>query len=231
MAPFTWKETLKLNVTVWLTACLVRLWFGSVRFKILNREIFDDYIAGDPRKGNAVVATWHRHVIPVYYFFRNLNNLLIMGSRSKDAEFAIRLGRRFGIEFIRGSSSRGGSKALQGMIEYMKQGDDGKICSTPVDGPTGPARKLKKGMLVLAKETDAYFIPMACSGRRLLTFSKAWDKTILPLPFSEMTVDFHPPFKIPPGLSETELEKMRLDLEQILNELTDRLDRICGYSR
>jgi hypothetical protein len=111
----------------------------------------------------------------------------------------------------------------------MKTGPHGKICSTPVDGPHGPARKLKKGMLVLAKETGAFFIPMACSGKGIITFSKAWDQTILPLPFSEVFLDFHLPFKILSNLSESELEEWRVKVEDILNQLTDRVDRIAGY--
>ena len=84
-------------------------------------------------------------------------------------------------------------------------------------------------MLILAKETDAFFIPMACSGKRVVTLSKAWDKAILPLPFSEMLIDFAPPFQIPSDLSDAELEEWRAKAEDILNRLTDRLDRIAGY--
>lgn len=223
------KNERSMKAAVLVTSWLVRFWFGSVRFKILNREVYHQFLAGSPRKYNAVVATWHRHVVPTYYFFRSLKDLLIMGSSSRDGEFATRLGRRFGIQFTRGSSSRGGHDALEEMIEYLKTGPRGKICSTPVDGPQGPDRRLKKGMLILAKETDAFFIPTACSGKRVITFSKAWDRTILPLPFSEMLIDFHPPFKIPSNLSDSELEEWRVKTEDILNQLTDRVDKIAGY--
>jgi len=229
MSSLTPQNERSMKAAVLAASLLVRVWFGSVRFNILNREVYNQFIAGTPRKNNAVVATWHRHVIPTYYFFRSLEDLLIMGSPSRDGEFATRLGQRFGLQFTRGSSSRGGHDALGEMIEYLKAGPRGKICSTPVDGPRGPARKLKKGMLVLAKETDAFFIPMACAGKRVITFSKAWDQTILPLPFSEMLIDFHPPFKIPSNLSDSELEEWRAKAEGILNQLTDRVDRIAGY--
>jgi lysophospholipid acyltransferase (LPLAT)-like uncharacterized protein len=223
------REERTMKAAVLLASWVVRFWFGSVRFNILNREAYEQFIAGTQRKNNAVVATWHRHVIPSYYFFRSVKDLLIMGSRSRDGEFATRLGRRFGLRFTRGSSSLGGQDALGEMAEYLKTGPHGKICSTPVDGPHGPARRLKKDMLVLAKETNAFFIPMACSGKRVITFSKAWDHTILPLPFTEMVIEFHPPFKVPSNLSESELEEWRVKVEDILNQLTDRVDRIAGY--
>jgi len=93
MASLTRREELVMNGAVLLTSWLLRFWFGSVRFNILNREVYDTFLAGPPRKDNAVVATWHRHVIPIYFFFHSLGDLLIMGSQSRDAEFAIRLGK------------------------------------------------------------------------------------------------------------------------------------------
>jgi len=228
--PMNAGEILKLNTMALLGSWLARLWFGSARVRILNRNVYDEYLVGDPRKGNVVVGTWHRNCIFLYYFFRKFKDMLIMGSRSRDGELAVRLGTRVGINFIRGSSSLGGSDALQGMIEYMNKEGKGKLCTFPVDGPRGPARKLKKGMLILAKETNSFFVPVTCSGNRLITFSKAWDKTIFPYPFSRMVIDFHQPFKISPDISEVELEKLRQEVEDILNELTDRVDRLCGYT-
>lgn len=229
MKSYTWKENLIMDAGSWLLGRLMWIWFSSVRVTILNRDIWDTYFVKIPRKENAVVATWHRHVIFTYFYFCKLRNLLIMGSKSKDAEFAIRMGRRFGLKFIRGSSSRGGEDALNGMIAYLSHGPGGKLCSTPVDGPRGPARKVKTGMLTLAKETGACFIPMACSGNRVITIHRAWDRTIIPLPFSRVVFDFHPPLKIPPDISDMEFEKLSQKIEDILNTLTDRVDRICGY--
>jgi lysophospholipid acyltransferase (LPLAT)-like uncharacterized protein len=111
------REERTLDAAVLLASWVARFWFGSVRFNVLNREVYDQFIARTPRRNNAVVATWHRYVIPSYYFFRSVEDLLIMGSRSSDGEFAIRLGRRFGLQFTRGSSSLGGHDALGEMIE------------------------------------------------------------------------------------------------------------------
>ena len=105
-----------------------------------------------------------------------------------------------------------------------------KICGTPVDGPRGPARTMKKGMLALAMQTDSWFIPMACSGSRVITFHKAWDKTIIPKPFSKMYLTFGTPIKIPMGISPEDLEKIRAEKEAELDRITDRADHIAGYA-
>jgi lysophospholipid acyltransferase (LPLAT)-like uncharacterized protein len=109
MTSRTLREERTMKAAVLLASWVVRFWFGSVRFNILTPEAYEQFIARTPRKDSAVLATWHRHVIPSYYFLRSVQDLLIMGSRSRDGEFATRLGRRFGLHFTRGSSSHGGT--------------------------------------------------------------------------------------------------------------------------
>jgi len=226
----TLMERLKISLLSLLASWFVRLWFGTVRVKIINRPIYEEYFLSNNDKGNIVVASWHRHAVFLFYFFRNIKNGVAMVSRSKDGELVARVGKRFGYDSVRGSSSKGGGEALLAMINYMNKGGAPKFCGTAVDGPRGPARILKKGMLVLAKETGSYFIPMACSGTKVITFHKAWDKTIIPYPFSAVVMEFHDPFIIPKDISEEELENLRVRTEKIFNKITDNVDKIAGYN-
>jgi hypothetical protein len=225
----TFAERIKIFLVSFLATLLIKLWFGTVRVKIINRHVYEEYILNNKDKGNVVVASWHRHAIFLYYFFRNVKNGVAMVSRSKDGELIARVGKRFGFDFVRGSSSKGGGEALLGMIEYMNRKGAPKFCGTAVDGPRGPARVLKKGMLVLAKETGSYFIPLASSGTKVITFRKAWDKTIIPYPFSTVYIEFHEPMIIPRDITEEALENLRVETEKLFNEMTDNTDRITGY--
>jgi len=225
----TFMERIRISVLSWIASWLVRLWFGTVRVEIINKNVYDEYILNNKDKGNIVVASWHRHAVFFFYFFRNIKNGVGMVSRSKDGEIVARVGKRFGYDFVRGSSSKGGGEALLAMIDYMNKGGVMRFCGTAVDGPRGPARILKKGMLVLAKETGAYFIPIACSGTKVKTFHRAWDKTIIPYPFSKIVMEFATPFIIPKDISEEDMENLRIKVERILNELTDNADKIAGY--
>ena len=224
------RPLLAQGVLVWALATLVRLWFGTVRVEIRNRERFERY-ALDPASGNIVAGVWHRNAIFLVYFFRTLGaSAAIMVSRSKDGEIAAKVVERLGYATIRGSSSRGGTQALKEMIAWMKATHEKRLCGTPVDGPRGPARVMKKGMLAVAKESGALFVPITCSGSRVLTVAKAWDKTMIPLPFSKMVIDVGEAFRVPADIDEPALEQVRRRAQQTLNAMTDELDRLCGYA-
>lgn len=226
---YTIKQKTKAAVIGFLVAWLARIWFATVRVTIVNRNVYDRHFRQTGRPHHVVGASWHRHAIFLFYFFRNLGDRLIMISRSLDGEMTANIARRFGYAAVRGSSSRGGRQALEQMIDVMNAGDKKYLCGTAVDGPRGPARIMKKGMAAVARQTGALFVPMACSGNRLITFSRAWDKTILPKPFSRITIIFGEPVRIPADLGNSELETICQDLEDRLNHLTDEVDRICGY--
>jgi lysophospholipid acyltransferase (LPLAT)-like uncharacterized protein len=224
-----WKRLGTPGIVSWALATLVRMWFGTVRVEILNRERFEKF-AIDPASGNIVAGAWHRNAVFLFYFFRTLGPRGVMISRSKDGDIVANVARRFGYTTMRGSSSKGGARALQQMIAYMQETHEKRLCGTPVDGPRGPARIVKKGMLAVAKEAGVLFVPIACSGTRVLTFHKAWDKSMIPLPFSKMVIDFGEPFRIPADADDAAMETMRLRAEQSLNDMTNNLDRICGYA-
>jgi hypothetical protein len=220
---------IRLEITAFLAVTLVRLWFGTVRVEILNRPVYEKYFK-DPATGNVVAGSWHRHAIFLFYFFRNLGPRGIMISRSRDGSLTARIAQYLGYTPVRGSSSKGGKQALSAMIRYMQNTDEKRLCGTAVDGPRGPARKMKNGMAVLAMRSGSWFIPMACSGTRVITFSKAWDKTIIPKPFSKVVIDFGQPVKIPRTATDEEFASICADLEDEHNRLTDKVDSICGYS-
>lgn len=224
------KQWIKGSAAPWMVYALARVWFGTVRVKILNPSVFRDYFLRNAAGRNVVAGSWHRHAIFFFYFFRTLGPRGIMISKSKDGEFTAKIAEHLGYTPIRGSSSRGGAAALQGLIEFMQGQGETRFCGTAVDGPRGPARVMKTGMLAVAKESGSWFIPMACSGTRVITFPKAWDRTIIPKPFSKIVMDFGKPFIIPRDISKVDMEEMRRNTGVILNKLTDNVDRICGYT-
>ena len=214
----------------WLVYTVVRVWFGTVRVEILNPKVYRDYFLKGGNGRNVVAGSWHRHAIFFFYFFRNLGPRGIMISKSLDGEFTAKIAQYLGYTPIRGSSSKGGAAALQGMIEFMQVRGDTRFCGTAVDGPRGPARIMKTGMLAVAKESGSWFIPMACSGTRVLTFAKAWDRTIVPKPFSKIVMDFGEPILVPLNISAADLEELRDRMGCLLNRMTEKVDRICGYA-
>jgi len=226
---YTIKQRTQAAVIAFFVACLARVWFATVRVSIINRKVYDRHFRQTGGPHHVVGASWHRHAIFLFYFFRNLGDRLIMISRSLDGEMTANIARQFGYTVVRGSSSRGGRQALEQLVDVMRAGSKKYLCGTAVDGPRGPARVMKKGMVAVARQTGALFVPMACSGDRMITFPRAWDKTILPKPFSHITIAFGDPVAVPADLSSSELETIRQNLEDRLNRLTDEVDRISGY--
>ena len=228
---YTFKQRTQAAVLGFLATWIARAWFATVRVTIINRQVYDRHFRQTGYPHHVVGGAWHRNAIFLFYFFRNLGDRLVMISRSRDGEMTASIAKRFGYTPVRGSSSRGGRAALREMVTVMNAGEKKYLCGTAVDGPRGPAREMKKGMLAVARQTGALFVPMACSGNRVFTFPKAWDKTILPKPFSRMTIIFGQPVPIPADLNDDELEALRQGLEDELNRLTDKVDRMCGYIR
>ncbi len=145
-----------------------------------------------------------------------------MISRSKDGDLAAGAVQRLGFDSVRGSSSRGGSTAMNQLIEQMQ--NKSSICAGMLgDGPRGPARKLKMGTLKIAQATGVPILPFAYSAKRHKLFA-SWDRFMFPFPFSPLVVIFGEPFMIPSETSAEELEELRLKVENSLNELAERCD-------
>ena len=203
---------------------ILNLWFSTCRVKIMGKEYHDRYAIGE---GGAVGATWHRGAIFLVWFFRKIRPM-IMFSRSGDGDLFAGFAEKIGVIPIRGSSSRGGPKAFKGMIEFLAKSGIRKA-ATVLDGPRGPRYVAKKGMIVLAKEAGVPLIPIMVSAYPSITLKKTWDRTMIPLPFSRVTVIYREPWHIPKNLNGHDLELLRQDVEKTLNEMMHQADRDTGY--
>jgi lysophospholipid acyltransferase (LPLAT)-like uncharacterized protein len=115
---------------------------------------------------------------------------------------------------LRGSSSRGGVAGLKGLVDAMKNGSDAALA---VDGPRGPAFKVKPGAVLAAEQTQGIIIPMTTRASRYWTFKKAWDDYRLPKPFAAVEVVRGDPIYVASG----GIEQARLSLENVLMRLED----------
>ena len=218
-------QNLKYQVISWTAAALLRLWFSTCRVEYLKPEIMRHYHDG---RMPAVLVGWHRGSIFSICITASLVDAAVMISKSKDGEYLARAARFLGLTPIRGSSSRGGQRALDRMVEYLKT-RQGLYAGTVADGPRGPRRVAKKGMVVLAQRTGIPLIPCVWSCKRAWTIKSAWDKTMLPKPFSRIKVDFGQAMHFPPDLDARQIELATRELTQTLNQLTDDLDKLVGY--
>ncbi len=182
----------------------------------LNRE-YEDQIC---KKRPFACACFHGTMLfPVYYCGRYPG--VVMVSRSWDGEVIDRSIRRMGYDTTRGSSSRGGKEALKEMIEMIKERN---YCSgLAVDAPRGPSRKVKMGIIVVAKETGQPVVPMVSWATRQIQF-RSWDSMILPLPFSTIVIAFAKPTIVPQGLTNEEYEALRQEIESNMLAASEQVE-------
>lgn len=172
-----------------------------------------------------ILVFWHSRILLISHLFQR-ENALILVSRSKDGEIIARILERQGHEPLRGSSSRGGLRALSGMIRKMKQ--SGRPAVVIPDGPRGPRHRVQPGVITLAKKTGFPIVPVSYSARRRKVFN-SWDRFILPAPLTPCKVVFGDPLNVPAELAKGEETHYASLLQAELCRITERADAAFGH--
>ena len=136
-------------------------------------------------------------------------------SASRDGAFLASILEHFGIQPIRGSSSRRGAQALLEATTWAEKNYN--IAITP-DGPRGPCYKVQEGIISLAQLTGKPIIPVAYKAHPKLVM-KSWDKFQIPLPFAKCTYSYAAPIFVPREADEAERERLRAELERVMLEI------------
>ena len=123
---------------------------------------------------SGTVASW-----PRTWFWRK-RGIVVMSSRSRDAEYVGRFIKRFGYGTARGSATRGGGRALAEMAECLSNDMD---VGFTINGPRGPAYVAKPGAVTLARHTGQAILPFHIAARRYVELP-SWDRLQIPLPFT-----------------------------------------------
>jgi lysophospholipid acyltransferase (LPLAT)-like uncharacterized protein len=156
-------------------------------------------------------------VLTATYFFRE-RGIVVMISENFDGEWIARIIERFGFHTSRGSTSRGGPRAL---LQLKRAMDQGRPSGFAVDGPRGPARKVQPGAVWLAKLTGNPVVPFHMEASSYWSL-KSWDRTQIPRPFSTVALAVGTPVDVPENADEVVLEAKRVELEQSLFALERR---------
>ncbi len=207
-----------------LAAALVRLLGATLRISVTGAEELEPHwTAGRP----LIYAVWHGRILLVPWLNARLRGthgaraVTVLVSRSRDGEIVARFIRRFGLDAVRGSSSRGGAEAAHALVTRIRRGRD--VAVIP-DGPRGPSRQLQPGVVALAALTGAPVVPLAVAARpagRLRT----WDEFLIPLPFARCALVFGSPVAVP---RDFDRERAGKDVARGLDEATSAADRLVA---
>lgn len=141
-----------------------------------------------------VMALWHGQLLPLAFYLRNLG-MSVLVSEHRDGEIIAQILERMGYTMIRGSSTRGGARALAEMIKVLRGGV--AVCITP-DGPKGPARTFAPGAAVAAQRAGVPITTMYVTVERAWTL-KSWDRFMIPKPFARVVLHFGAPTMVREG--------------------------------
>jgi len=179
-SPLDMRTRVAICVGGWLLACLGRTW----RVHVVGREALLARSASDAR---VVLTLWHGQMLPILWVHRQPTGVLI--SEHRDGEIIAQVVSHFGFFGVRGSTSRGGARALLECVQVLRQGAD--VAITP-DGPRGPRHSFAAGALVVAFRAGALVVPIVAHVDRAWRL-RSWDAFEIPKPFARVIVGYGAP--------------------------------------
>lgn len=186
---------------------LLKTLAGSWRIHLDHEERWRDiYRTGRPH----VFLLWHEVLLPLLWQHRG-QGVAIVVSEAKEGQYLSDFAASLGYRSLHGSSTRGGARALLGAVRELQAGH--AVAFTP-DGPRGPRRKLKPGVVAAAQRGGAVVVPIHAEADRAWRLH-SWDRFMIPKPLTRVWIRYGRPFEVGPGetgFSEgVELATARLD--------------------
>jgi lysophospholipid acyltransferase (LPLAT)-like uncharacterized protein len=179
-----WRVRVFVPIGLLVVGLLARTW----RFRIRNAEGWQRLRAA---KKPWVFALWHATLLPIAYRHSN-EGVAVLVSQHRDGELIARVLAAWGNTTVRGSTTRGGPRALLAMIDELERGV--AVAVTP-DGPRGPALKFQSGALVAAQRANVPVIPMLVHADRAWRL-KSWDRFMIPKFFARVTIAYGDPVMV-----------------------------------
>ncbi len=155
-----------------------------------------------------VFLLWHDALLPLLWWHRG-RGVTIVVSEAQDGQYLAEYARRIGYREARGSSTRGGVRALIGIVKVLRAG--GVAAFTP-DGPRGPRREFKGGVLLAAQRGGATVLPLHAGADRAWRLS-SWDRFLVPKPFARVRIVYGRPFDVEPGEAGIAAGRVRAEAE------------------
>jgi lysophospholipid acyltransferase (LPLAT)-like uncharacterized protein len=172
---------------------LVRTLASSWRIQLTHEERWRAlHDAGQPH----VFLLWHEALLPLLWHHRH-QGIAIVVSEARDGQYLADLALSLGYCAVRGSSTRGGARALLGAVRELRAGRT--IAFTP-DGPRGPRRQLKPGVVLAAQRGGGIIVPIHAEADRAWRLH-SWDRFMVPKPLARVVITYGRPFEVAAGES------------------------------
>lgn len=205
------------------------LYFGAHLVTLLSktwrisRAGYENLDAAKGEGGGHFIALWHGRMLVPMANHRN-TDWTVLVSHSRDGDITEELLWRYGYRVIRGSSSKGGARALREMLDVLKSG--GVLIITP-DGPRGPMHSMSPGLVWMARATGYSVVPAGFVADRAWRM-KSWDRFTVPKPFARVAYVYGPPIAVPRRATNSELENVSAAIHDAMIAAETRAFELLG---
>lgn len=214
ISPLPRSKEWKFRVLSFLGAWVIHFWCLTLRFRLYG-PLDPEGKKVELSYTNFILALWHDSLLtPLWLFPRLRLSPIVLISKSGDGEFIARVCLRSGWKVVRGSSSRGGQEALDEATSLYVPGQPYRFAFT-VDGPRGPRRECKFGVVALAKRLGLPILPAGIHFENAW-YAKSWDRLAIPKPFSTVHVVMDQFLEVPPQASPEQLDSIRRTTQQMM---------------
>lgn len=207
-------EKLKFKLITNLVYLLLLFVGKTSKVKLINYDIVIKYRR---KKQPVIYSFWHNRLLYLAYLYRG-KRVGVMVSTHRDGEYIAAIMKKLKLVPIRGSSTRGGVRALIEMINYIK--NSGYDAGFTPDGPRGPKYEIQPGVLISAQKTGAPILPIAWNAKHRIVLN-SWDNFIIPLPFNKFVVVYGNPIYVKP---EDDLDKKKNELKKEMMRIINIVD-------
>jgi hypothetical protein len=200
---------------------------ASWRYEVENPDALTALLAG----GTPLVGAFlHARTFALLHYFSEpgRGRWMLMCSQSRDGELMTQVEEGMGFRVARGSSGKGGARALVEMIKAQRE-DRGLNSCLAADGSRGPRGIAQFGTITLAQKTGSLLVPVAASTADCWVWEKSWDRTVIPRRGATVRIRIGDPMAVPAKPTAAEFETMRQNLERQLLELHSGLDARTGF--
>ena len=199
----------------WFSKWLLKFLYGTCRWDVKGRNQIEELI----QSGKAViVASWHGKLLPVFMNLSSCNYHALAGMH-KDAELISQIGAKMGWKLLRGSSSDRGKEVFKEIVSVLSK--PGEVFGITPDGPKGPPNEVKNGIVKLASLSGCKILPLGFAIKNSFELS-TWDRTVIPLPFSKLSMNYGEPISVPRKLKRNELENYTIQIHPY-NQLPEQV--------
>lgn|GEM_PF-159609 len=210
--------------SVWLTRLVARSVVAALKllFATCRKEsvIFPGTNGWNPDLPDRFLfSVWH-DVLFFPLLVAKPHNMSALASRHQDGAYVAEILRLLNVEPYRGSTTRGGAQAVKQLLNVASQLH---ITLTP-DGPRGPRREMKDGLVFLASRTGLPIVPAAFSCRRGLRIKGTWTDMLVPLPFTTTYCILGEPIHVPADMTRDEIDRNKQRVQEAMDRLYARVD-------